>query len=37
MEVAEADLRAAYSITQKQERYAAVDAVKAKVHGGACA
>jgi polyribonucleotide nucleotidyltransferase len=31
LEVAEADLRAAYSITQKQERYAAVDAVKAKV------
>ncbi|MGD1038031.1 MAG: polyribonucleotide nucleotidyltransferase [Roseiarcus sp.] len=27
----EADLRAAYAITQKQERYAAVDAVKAKV------
>ena len=31
MEVAEADLRAAYALTQKQERYAAVDAVKAKV------
>src|ERR1700735_3429077 len=31
MEVGEADLRAAYSLTQKQERYAAVDAVKAKV------
>jgi polyribonucleotide nucleotidyltransferase len=31
IDVAEADLRAAYSITQKQERYAAVDAVKAKV------
>ncbi len=31
LEVAEADLRAAYSLTQKQERYAAVDAVKAKV------
>jgi polyribonucleotide nucleotidyltransferase len=29
--VGEADLRAAYAITQKQERYAAVDAVKAKV------
>ena len=29
--IAEADLRAAYAITQKQERYAAVDAVKAKV------
>ena len=28
---AEADLRAAYTITVKQERYAAVDAVKAKV------
>src|SRR5579863_2314060 len=31
LEVGEADLRAAYSITQKQERYAAVDAVRAKV------
>jgi polyribonucleotide nucleotidyltransferase len=31
LEVGEADLRAAYSITEKQERYAAVDAVKAKV------
>jgi len=31
LEVAEADLRAAYGLTQKQERYAAVDAVKAKV------
>jgi polyribonucleotide nucleotidyltransferase len=31
LEVGEADLRAAYSITQKQERYAAVDAVKTKV------
>ena len=29
--IAEADLRAAYKITVKQERYAAVDAVKAKV------
>ena len=29
--IAEADLRAAYSITVKQDRYAAVDAVKAKV------
>src|SRR5271166_5622602 len=29
--IGEADLRAAYAITQKQERYAAVDAVKAKV------
>ncbi|HEY1864079.1 MAG TPA: polyribonucleotide nucleotidyltransferase [Roseiarcus sp.] len=33
LEVGEADLRAAYSLTQKQERYAAVDAVKAKVFG----
>src|SRR5580704_4316449 len=33
LEVGEADLRAAYAITQKQERYAAVDAVKAKVMG----
>jgi polyribonucleotide nucleotidyltransferase len=31
MDVGEADLRAAYAITEKQERYAAVDAVKAKV------
>ncbi|HTR14937.1 MAG TPA: polyribonucleotide nucleotidyltransferase, partial [Roseiarcus sp.] len=31
LDIAEADLRSAYSITQKQERYAAVDAVKAKV------
>jgi polyribonucleotide nucleotidyltransferase len=31
LEVGEADLRAAYALTQKQERYAAVDAVKAKV------
>jgi polyribonucleotide nucleotidyltransferase len=31
LEASEADLRAAYSLTQKQERYAAVDAVKAKV------
>src|SRR3984885_1406774 len=31
LEIAEADLRAAYSITHKQDRYAAVDAVKAKV------
>lgn len=29
--IAEADLRAAYKLTQKQERYAAVDAAKAKV------
>jgi polyribonucleotide nucleotidyltransferase len=31
LEAGEADLRAAYSITEKQQRYAAVDAVKAKV------
>src|SRR5208337_1989116 len=31
LEIGEADLRAAYSITQKQDRYAAVDGVKAKV------
>jgi polyribonucleotide nucleotidyltransferase len=31
LDVSEADLRAAYSLTPKQERYAAVDAVKAKV------
>ena len=31
LEVAEADLRSAYAITVKQERYAAVDAVKKKV------
>ena len=37
LEVAEADLRAAYAITQKQERYAAVDAVKAKVMAALCA
>jgi polyribonucleotide nucleotidyltransferase len=33
LDVGEADLRAAYAITHKQERYAAVDAVKAKVMG----
>jgi polyribonucleotide nucleotidyltransferase len=33
MEVGEADLRAAYSITEKQQRYAALDAAKAKVFG----
>src|ERR1700761_5886938 len=33
LEAGEADLRAAYSITEKQQRYAAVDAVKAKVFG----
>src|SRR5579863_329509 len=31
MDIGEADLRAAYAITEKQERYVAVDAVKAKV------
>ncbi|MGD0723424.1 MAG: polyribonucleotide nucleotidyltransferase [Roseiarcus sp.] len=31
LEIGEADLRAAYAITNKQQRYAAVDAVKAKV------
>ena len=31
LKIAEKDLRAAYQITQKQERYKAVDAVKAKV------
>jgi polyribonucleotide nucleotidyltransferase len=31
LEVGEADLRAAYSITNKQDRYTAVDAAKAKV------
>jgi polyribonucleotide nucleotidyltransferase len=31
LEIGEADLRAAYSYTQKQQRYAAIDAVKAKV------
>ena len=31
LEVGEADLRRAYAITHKQERYSAVDAVKAKV------
>ena len=31
-EIAEAELRAAYKITAKQQRYAAVDAVKAKVN-----
>ena len=31
LEVGEADLRAAYAITNKQQRYAAVDAAKAKV------
>ncbi len=36
LRVAETDLRAAYKITQKQERYAAVDAAKAKVFGDLC-
>jgi len=31
LEIGETDLRAAYAITDKQQRYAAVDAVKAKV------
>ncbi|MBP0650316.1 polyribonucleotide nucleotidyltransferase, partial [Mycobacterium tuberculosis] len=31
LEIAEAELRDAYKITVKQQRYAAVDAVKAKV------
>ncbi|HEY6519204.1 MAG TPA: polyribonucleotide nucleotidyltransferase [Roseiarcus sp.] len=33
MDIGEADLRAAYSITEKQQRYAALDAAKAKVFG----
>ncbi|KQQ44527.1 polyribonucleotide nucleotidyltransferase [Methylobacterium sp. Leaf125] len=36
LEVCEADLRAAYKNTVKQERYAAVDAVKAKVMAALC-
>src|SRR3984957_942788 len=32
LELAEGDLRAAYKITSKQERYEAVDAVKAKIN-----
>jgi polyribonucleotide nucleotidyltransferase len=31
LEIGEADLRAAYAITQKQERYAAIEAARAKV------
>ena len=31
LEIGESDLRAAYALTQKQQRYAAIDAVKAKV------
>ena len=34
--IAEADLRAAYKITDKQERYGAVDAAKAKVMSALC-
>jgi len=34
--IAEADLREAYKITKKQDRYAAVDAVKAKVMEALC-
>ena len=33
LDAGEADLRAAYSVTEKQQRYAAVDAAKAKVFG----
>ncbi len=36
LEIAEADLREAYKKTVKQERYAAVDAVKAKVVAALC-
>ena len=36
LDLAEKDLRAAYQITQKQERYAAVDAVKEKVLTALC-
>ena len=36
LEIAEKDLRAAYQITIKQERYAAVDAVKQKVMEALC-
>ena len=36
LEIAEKDLRAAYQITQKQDRYAAVDVVKAKVMEALC-
>jgi polyribonucleotide nucleotidyltransferase len=31
LEIGESDLRAAYALTQKQQRYVAIDAVKAKV------
>ncbi|ALA17015.1 MULTISPECIES: polyribonucleotide nucleotidyltransferase [unclassified Chelatococcus] len=36
LEIAEADLRAAYQIVEKQGRYAAVDAAKAKVMAALC-
>jgi len=36
LEIAEADLRDAYKIVEKQERYAAVDAAKAKVLAALC-
>ncbi len=36
LDIAEKDLRAAYQITQKQDRYTAVDAVKAKVMEALC-
>jgi len=36
LEIAEHDLRKAYQITVKQERYAAIDAVKAKVFASLC-
>ncbi|HST95037.1 MAG TPA: polyribonucleotide nucleotidyltransferase [Microvirga sp.] len=36
LEVAETDLREAYKITRKQDRYGAVDAVKAKVMEALC-
>jgi polyribonucleotide nucleotidyltransferase len=36
LEIAENDLRAAYQIVEKQDRYAAVDAAKAKVMAALC-
>ncbi|PVE24725.1 polyribonucleotide nucleotidyltransferase [Microvirga sp. KLBC 81] len=36
LDIAEKDLREAYKITRKQDRYAAVDAVKAKVMDALC-
>jgi len=36
LDIAETDLREAYKITRKQDRYAAVDAVKAKVMDALC-